>query len=66
LVPESVSDQQRPTGLHHGLAIKPGIERREFVRFVGIPFGLAGYEYLDVRGIYSHYQGRRHVHDFGE
>src|ERR1700730_6523392 len=49
-VPERVRDKQRLMGLHHGLAIKPRIERCDFVRFVRIPVGLAGYEDFDVGG----------------
>jgi hypothetical protein len=64
-VPESIGDQQRSPGVHHGLAIKSCIEGRDFVRLVRIPFGLAGYEHFDVGGLYSHYQGGGNMHDFG-
>jgi hypothetical protein len=64
-VSDSVMDKQRLPGLHHGLAIKPCIEARDFVLFVRIPLGLAGYEDFDVRGLDSHYQGGGNMHDFG-
>ena len=36
-VPYSIRDKQRLPGLHHGLAIKPCIEGRDFVLLVWIP-----------------------------
>src|SRR5258708_40243167 len=45
----SVGHEQRFAGAHHRLAIETSIETGDLVRVVRIPFGLAGYEDLDVR-----------------
>ena len=64
-VPYSIRDKQRLPGLHHGLAIKSGVEGNDFVPFVRIPVSLAGYEDFNVWGVYSHNQGGGNMHDFG-
>src|SRR5712691_8971234 len=60
---ESVRDEQRPTGLHDGLAIRSRIESARLAR---ISFGRAGDENFDVGRVDPHYGGRGYVHDLGK